>query len=85
MKTWESPEMKVFNVKMDENIAASGDGKEYQTGYIYYENGGITRGGANYRYTSDGRIQDTSVSFVSGGGMRTVAQNKVSAISGCLV
>lgn len=39
--------MKVYSVKMDENIANSGD-KNYVVQYIYYDMGGITYGGENY-------------------------------------
>lgn len=86
MKTWKSPEMKVFSVKMNENIAASGDdsGSGYEVKYIYYDLGGITRGGADYRCTSDGIIQDTNITYTTGERQNTVSGDKVTAISGCL-
>ncbi len=31
MKSWENPKVKVFNVKMDENIADSGNGTQVIT------------------------------------------------------
>lgn len=83
MKAWKSPEMKVFSVKMDENIAASGE-QEYEVRYLYYDEGGITRGGADYRCTSDQRIQDTDVKYSVGDGVSTAPYDKMSAISGCL-
>lgn len=82
MKNWETPKMKVYSVKMDENIAASGDGG-YQVAYIYYDEGGITRGGANYNWSGNNMIQDTSVSFTDDG-EKTVPYSQVGAISGCL-
>ena len=80
MKNWNRPEMKIFNVKMDENIASSGAGSEnnYEVQYIYYDLGGITRGGANYK-CKDSYIQDTD-----GGGQKTVSSSNVGQISGCL-
>ena len=50
MKTWRKPAINIYDVKMDENIANSGDGGEssYEVQYIYYDLGGITRGGTNY-------------------------------------
>ena len=83
MKTWKKPEVKIFDVKMDENIAASGDGG-YRTSYIYYDLGGITRGGANYRWNGNNNIQDTGVQFTTRNGESVVPNNKVSTISGCM-
>lgn len=83
MKTWKKPEVKVFDVKMDENIAASGDGG-YQTAYIYYDLGGITRGGANYRWKGNNYIQDTGIPFHEAGGVKSVDEKHVVTIDGCL-
>lgn len=83
MKAWKSPEMKVFSVKMDENIAASGE-QEYEVKHLDYDLGGITRGGDDYRCTSDQRIQDTDVTYSVNNGEYTVPKDKISAISGCL-
>lgn len=83
MKKWMKPDMKLFSVKMDENIAASGD-DGYQIDYIYYDQGGITRGGANYRWRGDNNIQDTGIQFSESTGWKTVPQVQVTAISGCL-
>lgn len=78
------PDMKLFSVKMDENIAASGD-DGYQIDYIYYDQGGgITRGGANYRWRGDNNIQDTGIQFSESYGEKTVSYAQVAAISGCL-
>ena len=85
MKNWNRPEMIIFNVKMDENIASSGAGSEnnYEVQYIYYDLGGITRGGANYK-CKDSYIQDTSIQYTDGGGQKTVSSSNVGQISGCL-
>ena len=83
MKKWMKPDMKLFSVKMDENIAASGD-DGYQIDYIYYDQGVITRGGANYRWRGDNNIQDTGIRFTESGGMKTVLEEHIGTISGCL-
>ncbi|MFR3529436.1 MAG: hypothetical protein ACLTTZ_02620 [Lachnospiraceae bacterium] len=83
MKTWKKPEVKVFDVKMDENIAASGDGG-YQTGYIYYDLGGITRGGATYRWNGNNNIQDTGITFHITSDGKVVNKSHVANIAGCL-
>lgn len=85
MKVWNRPEIKVFSVRLDENIASSGAGSEnnYEVQYIYYDLGGITRGGANYK-CKDSYIQDTSIQYTDGGGQKTVSSSNVGQISGCL-
>lgn len=83
MKTWKKPEVKVFDVKMDENIAASGDGG-YQTDYIYYDLGGITRGGKTYRWNGSNNIQDTEITFYIAMGKKVVDVKHVTTIAGCL-
>ena len=87
VKKWYNPEMEVFSVKLDENIAASGDAGtgNYSEGFIYYDLGGITRGGANYRWNSLNQIQDTQIAFHIVGGQKAVGKDYVSQISGCLV
>ena len=86
MKNWNKPEMKIFNVKMDENIASSSadGGNNYEVHYIYYAFGGITRGGDNYRCTPDRCIQDTDIQYDDGVRQKSVPNNSVSQISGCL-
>lgn len=86
MKNWNKPEMKIFNVKMDENIASSGAGSEnnYEVHYIYYDRGGITLGGANYRCASDRSIQDTNIKYEEEYGDTWISEDLVSQISGCL-
>lgn len=85
MKNWNRPEMKIFNVKMDENIASSGAGSEnnYEVQYIYYDLGGITRGGANYK-CKDSYIQDTNIKYEEEYGDTWISEDLVSQISGCL-
>lgn len=63
MKKWSNPELNVLGVRLSENIAASrtepDDG--YEILYLYYDEGGITRGGNYLRCKADGTVQDTSV------------------------
>lgn len=66
---------------MDENIAASGD--QYQTLYIYYDLGGITRGGASYKCQGT-NIQDTGISYHKSGNEIVVSKDYVGTIAGCL-
>ena len=85
MKTWRTPEMKVYNVKMDENIASSGSGEQqYEVKYLHYDLGVITRGGANYNCSADRSIQDTDIKYTSYGEENYVSNDQVGAISGCL-
>lgn len=84
MKTWKKPEVKVFDVKMDENIAASGDGG-YKTDYIHYVEGGIIyRDGANYHWKGNHYIQNTGIAFGIDGGNKVVDEMHVVTIKGCL-
>lgn len=89
MKEWKKPEVKIFNVKIDENIAASGDGSGYMSGYISFYTNGISRGGGNYRYNSSNQIQDTSYTWFYSGSEKCVSssddwQNDIQiAIRGC--
>ena len=59
MKKWSNPELNVLGVRLSENIAASGT--EHEVLYLYYDEGGITRGGNYLRCKADGTVQDTSV------------------------
>ena len=83
MKTWKKPEVKVFDVKMDENIAASGDGG-YQTDRIYYAEEPIMREWAHYRWNGSNNIQDTGIVFWIDGGYKVVDKKYVASITGCL-
>lgn len=83
MKTWRTPEMKVYSVKMDENIANSGDNGHVVL-HIDYDIGGITRGGAKYKCSPDRRIQDTGVFYEEEWGERFVSDSYVTEISDCL-
>lgn len=86
MKAWKSPEMKVFSVKMDENIAASGE-SVYETGDIYYiEQGTIYRVAGRYSWSDGGNIQDTGITFEMDefSNRRVIAEDQKALISGCL-
>lgn len=66
MKKWEEPRINIFSVKLDENIAASGDGTVYNTKWFWYTGQGWgNEEGGDYRYVqlANGQleIQDTLV------------------------
>lgn len=81
MREWKKPEVKIFDVKMDENIAASGD--QYQVVHIDFDLGGITRGGYDYRCQGT-NIQDTGISYYKFGNEIVVSKDHVGTIAGCL-
>lgn len=62
MKQWNKPEMKVFSVRMNENIAASGGSTYDQVKLYVTENGIITREAGYYNCVGT-QIQDTSVHY----------------------
>lgn len=87
MREWKKPEVKIFDVKMDENIAASGD----QTGFLYHATPSTTGGGwvyfgdgANYRYSSNGSIQETGINVIHYGGDNLIDKAYVGQVTGCL-
>ncbi|WP_418540580.1 hypothetical protein [Massilistercora timonensis] len=82
MKTWKKPEVKVFDVKMDENIAASGDGG-YKTDRIYYAEEPIVREWGYYRWNGNNNIQDTGIVFWIDGGYKLVDKKDVVTIERC--
>lgn len=67
MKKWKNPEMKLFSVKMEENIAASGETVEYLTG--------------TFRFTGDGEGNPRSavLKYVIAANGRKWVQNTVYA------
>ena len=84
MKKWIQPDMKVMDMKVNENIAASGgDQSKYDTIKLLYNSGGITRGGANYRCKGTA-VQDTSVNYYKVGPDNVIDDDKVPAVAGCL-
>lgn len=70
MKTWRTPEMKVYSVKMDENIANSGDAdvQDYVIHKIYLGEGNsvIQRLSGKYYCTASGLIQDSGIKYKKG-------------------
>lgn len=94
MKTWRTPEMKVYSVKMDENIANSGansgaeDKVEYENVKIYYGEGNsvIQRLSGTYKCTATGFIHDSGIKYKKGNQYTPyyVDFNQQSAISGCI-
>ena len=87
MKTWRTPEMKVYSVKMDENIGAE-DKVEYEKVKIYYGegNGVIQRLSGIYKCTATGFIHDSGIKYQKGNQYTPyyVDINQQSAISGCI-
>lgn len=85
MKKWSNPELNVLGVRLSENIAASdteqGDGCEVL--YLYYDLGGITRGGTNYRCKPDQSVQDTEVKYYLLGNDKVILKANVEGVAGC--
>ena len=87
MKKWMKPNMKIFSVKMDENIAASGsDGYEIGLIGVHKGNGQEVYNQKYYRYSSDRRIQDTNVKYhtMGDGVTKAISHAQESWITGCL-
>lgn len=87
MTKWRKPDIKFFGLKMNENIAASGnDGYEIGLIGIHKGNGQDVYNQKLYRYTSDRRIQDTNVKyhFMGDGITKAVSHEKEHQIVGCL-
>lgn len=84
MKKWIQPDMKVMDMKVNENIAASGgDQSKYDTIYLYYDLGGITRGGASY-HCKGTAVQDTGINYHKSGSQNVIYENQVPTVSGCM-
>lgn len=82
MREWKKPEVKIFDVKMDENIAASGE-NNYEVKFLELLRGmAVVSGEGNYNCSPDGTIQDTSVKYVDG---MYVDDQYTTTISGCRV
>lgn len=86
MKKWSNPEWKVLGVQLSENIAASGTEPDdgYEVLYLYYDLGGITRGGANYRCKPDQSVQDTEVKYYLSGNDKVILKANVEGVTGCI-
>ena len=88
MKVWNRPEMKVFGVKLDENIASSSVGVVYQSGTIFFGETSdiIFRDYGTYRFTEDRRIEDTNITYTEQSRPgRLVSLKYKGEISGCQV
>ena len=70
MKAWDKPELKVFSVRLDENIASSGDdgGGSYEMMEIYHNKKGVLARDWEHHlyYVSGGIIQDTGFPYWEG-------------------
>lgn len=82
MKKWSNPELNVLGVRLSENIAASGT--EHEVLYLYYDLGGITRGGVNYRCKPDQSVQDTEVKYTIIGSHHVILKEEVGLVTGCI-
>ena len=82
MKKWSNPELNVLGVRLSENIAASGT--EHEVLYLYYDLGGITRGGVNYRCKPDQSVQDTEVKYTIIGSQHVILKEEVGLVTGCI-
>lgn len=85
MKTWRKPAINIYDVKMDEKIASSGDDTvpvkpELKSGFISYYLG---FGGGNFRFDDRGRIQETNVTYILIGSHRYVYWYNVDDIRDC--
>ena len=86
MKKWSNPELNVLGVRLSENIAASGTETDdgYEELYLFYDLGGITRGGANYRCKPDQSVQDTEVKYYLLGNDKVILKTNVEGVTGCM-
>ena len=86
MKKWSNPELNVLGIRLSENIAASDteQGDEYEVLYLYYDLGGITRGGTNYRCKPDQSVQDTEVKYYLLGNDKVILKANVEGVAGCI-
>ena len=86
MKKWSNPELNVLGVRLSENIAASDTEPDdgYEVLYLYYDLGGITRGGVNYRCKPDQSVQDTEVKYTIIGSHHVILKEEVGLVAGCI-
>ena len=85
MKVWKKPEVKVFNVKMNENIAASGD----ETQVIMHQvSGSLANTWKSYTYYVSGEtIADTGIKYfytASGGNTNYYTLASETEVASCL-
>lgn len=85
MKSWENPKVKVFNVKMDENIADSGNGTQVIT---LQQSGVIANAWPTNTYKVNGNIiVDSGIEYTWNSGMnrfQTSGYTDAAAVSSCL-
>lgn len=84
MKKWENPELKVFSVKMSENIAASG---KIIVHIVLMKQGAISHGDFDYWCDSTREIQDTGLKWYDAGGEKcvNVSDSTGYEVEGCRV
>lgn len=86
MKKWSNPELNVLGVQLNENIATSGTETDdgYEELYLFYDLGGITRGGTIYRCKPDQSVQDTEVRYTVSGSQYFILKEEVGSVTGCI-
>lgn len=88
MKIWESPEMKVFSVKMNENIAASGDTTSGDTEFIIISRSDTAltvQEGSAYFIVNGTLIQGTGISYqVTSSGTKWIPGAEYPNVTGCI-
>ena len=86
MKTWKSPEMQVFDVRMDENIAASGEtGTQILNIYHGNPNGEGHDGSYQYYVSDSGTIVNTEWMPKEKNGSYWIEKGHVDDVKGCKV
>lgn len=85
MKKWSSPSMKVFSVKMDENIAASGAVRQKNpiSVHVYRNSGNSYLLGTYWYYLDSSTIVETNVVLYNGKSGYGINEADVAAISSC--
>ena len=89
MKKWSRPEVRVFGVKMDENIASSGTQSSSKLAIMHQKTGTMAGSWPVYTYyvSAGNTIVDTSVTYMytaSSGNSNYYTLGSEDAVAGCL-
>lgn len=86
MKFWQEPQVKVMNLKLNENIAASQEeAVQYESLFLYYGNSGVNNNSGAKYYCWNGYVQDTSVTYkASGSGRYHINEKDIGTVAGCM-
>lgn len=83
MKTWMIPTMRVYEIRMDENIASSGVAEDV-TDWIWYINGNSKpHKGGRYTWDQNGYIQNTEIMVSQNAYGYALEQKYVNRVYGC--